>query len=213
MASKPQRIAPPAIIAEAASALYAQIAASPTIDDAERPLWENAVTKAFNQLIEGVRFERNEDDFIFPSRTRSGMAHHVNGVCDCEASAEQGQPCWHRAAKRLVLIMEQPKATPAPAACPASPAQRKYTMIDPHTGDIAIFYDGELVAFAESEAEAELMLEEFLAQRAAELLPPVPAPPLLPPAAARPAPRRNVLAAAPARSAQADVDDLFPAKR
>lgn len=122
MARKPQRIAPPAIIAQAAATLYAEIAATTAIADAERELFVNATTKAFNQLIDGVRFEREEDDtFVFPSRTRSGMAHRVNGTCDCEASAEQGQPCWHRAAKRLVLIIEAPPSAAAPPSAPATP--------------------------------------------------------------------------------------------
>jgi hypothetical protein len=121
MARKPTRIAPPAIIAQAAATLYAQIAASPAIPDAERELYINATTKAWNQLMDGVKFEREDDEFIFPSRTRAGMAHRVNGTCDCEASAEQGQPCWHRAAKKLVLIMEAP-TTPRPAAATPPPA-------------------------------------------------------------------------------------------
>ena len=116
MASKPQRIAQPAIIAQAASALYGQIAASAKITDAERHLWENAATKAFNQLMDGVRFTREGKDFIFPSRTRSGISHRVNGTCDCEASTEQGHPCWHRAAKRLVLLIEDATAPAAPVA-------------------------------------------------------------------------------------------------
>lgn len=118
MARKPQRIAPPAIIADAARALYGQVAASTGISDEDRTLYENAVTKAFAQLMEGVRFDREDDGtFVFPSRSRSGLAHRVNGTCDCEASAEQGQPCWHRAAKRLVLLIEDAtRAEPAPAA-------------------------------------------------------------------------------------------------
>ena len=122
MSSTPQRIAPPAIIAQATSVLYVQIAASAKITDAERHLWENAATKAFNQLMDGVRFTRDGTDFIFPSRTRNGMAHRTNGTCDCEASTEQGHPCWHRAAKRLVLLIEDATASTAPAAPAASAA-------------------------------------------------------------------------------------------
>lgn len=125
MARKPTRIAPPAIIADAASALYAQIAASPGVSEADRPLWENAVTKAFVQLMDGVRFDREEDGtFVFPSRSRAGLAHFVNGTCDCEATAEQGQPCWHRAAKRLVMIIEEgARPDPTAAAAPRAPVQ------------------------------------------------------------------------------------------
>ena len=122
MSSKPQRIAPPAIIAQATSVLYVQIAACSKVSDENRHLYENAVTKAFNQLMDGVRFTREGTDFIFPSRTRNGLSHRVNGTCDCEASSEQGHPCWHRAAKRLVLLIEDATASTAPAAPAASAA-------------------------------------------------------------------------------------------
>jgi hypothetical protein len=107
MATKPNRIAPASIIADAASALLAQIESLPRLDDKQRSLACNAVVKAFNQLYEGINIARDGDLFIFPSRTRSGMSHSVNGVCDCEAGAEKQQPCWHRAAKRLVLMVEE----------------------------------------------------------------------------------------------------------
>jgi hypothetical protein len=98
-------------------------------------LWNNAAVKAFNQLYEGIRFDRDDDGtFIFPSRSRSGLAHHVNGTCDCEAYADHSppEPCWHRPAKAMVLGAEQdtfavpvppPAPDPKPYHCPhcASP--------------------------------------------------------------------------------------------
>jgi len=228
MAHKPQRIAPPAIIADAASALYGQVDASSGINEEQRPLWVNAVTKAFNQLVEGVRFERQHDGtFVFPSRTRSGVAHRVNGVCDCEATAEQGQPCWHRAAKRLVLLVEkqqsdvasradQPLHDPDLVEHAAIPATGKYMMIDPDSGDIALFYDGELVGFAENDAVAKQLLQEYLDQKRVQQAeaaapPPAPLPPALP-AHAGPGRSRLVGRNAPARSAQEEIDELFEPK-
>lgn len=207
MARKPLRIAPPAIIADAAATRYAQITADPTIPEAERELHVNAVTKAFNQLMDGVRFEREDDGtFVFPSRTRSGVSHRVNGACDCEAAAEQGQPCWHREAKCLVLIIEEgqvpapaPIPTPGPHLPPEAlavlPPPDRHLAIDPHSGDVILFCDGELVGVGEDEFEVELLYQEYLEQRALAVLPPIPAAPLLPPPA--PAPVR-LAAPAPA---------------
>jgi hypothetical protein len=111
MTYKPKRVARPSIIADAASTLLAQVEISRRISDAERDRWTNAVAKAFAQLIDGVRFEQDGNNMIFPSRTRSGLSHRVNGICDCEA-AEGGMPCWHRAAKRMIeLIIEAEQAT------------------------------------------------------------------------------------------------------
>lgn len=107
MARKVQRIAPPSMIADAVACLLARIERNPKLNEEQRELKCNAVVKAFNQLYDGVRFTRNGDEFVFPSRTRSGLSHRVNGVCECEAAAEQGQPCWHCAAKYLILVVEE----------------------------------------------------------------------------------------------------------
>src|SRR6266540_1630462 len=102
----PKRVASPRIIADAVSAVCGWIEASDKIDARTRELWYNAIAKAYAQLMNGVRIDRDGADFIFPSRTRTGLAHRVNGRCDCEACAEQHEPCWHRAAKWIVLLIE-----------------------------------------------------------------------------------------------------------
>jgi hypothetical protein len=128
MAYRPHRIASPDAVFAAAADLCRAISASARItDDAERDRWYNATTKAVTQLMDGVRIERQGDDFIFPSRSRGGLAHRVNGTCDCEAAVEQRKPCWHRAAKKLVLVIEasehaaldpEPEPDPQPYHCP-----------------------------------------------------------------------------------------------
>jgi hypothetical protein len=91
------------------------------MSEARRELWNNATVKAFNQLYEGIRVEREDDGtMIFPSRSRGGLSHYVNGTCSCEAAVEQQAPCWHRPAKAMVLGVEQASFTTA-APPPAAP--------------------------------------------------------------------------------------------
>lgn len=104
MTYKPKRIAAPRLIFDAASVLASHVEANARIDDADRDRWYNAITKATGQLMDGVRYEIADDDLIFPSRSRSGISHRVNGTCDCEAG-EKGDPCWHRAAKRIIALI------------------------------------------------------------------------------------------------------------
>lgn len=97
-----------------------------TMTDERRELWNNAAVKAFNQLYEGIRFDREDDGtFIFPSRSRGGLAHHVNGTCDCEACVEQRAPCWHRPAKAMAIAVEQATFTTA-APPPPAPEPKLY---------------------------------------------------------------------------------------
>jgi hypothetical protein len=57
---------------------------------------------------------------LIPSQSERGTTHLVNGQCDCTA-AQHGNPCAHRAAKRLLAICHEQQATrlkhptPAPA--------------------------------------------------------------------------------------------------
>jgi SWIM zinc finger len=128
MTYRPKRIAAPRLIFDAASALVGQVEASGRIDDDDRDRWYNAITKAAGQLMDGTRFEQDGDDLLFPSRTRSGIAHRVNGTCTCEAG-EKGDPCWHRAAKRMIaLIVDVERTTlidlpDVPPSCPRCGAE------------------------------------------------------------------------------------------
>lgn len=122
------RIAQPHQIYSVASVISSSIEQCTRIADAERDRWFNALAKASAQLLEGVRFEQDDTGFVFPSRTRTGIAHHVNGNCDCEA-AEDGQPCWHRAAaKMLQLLLDANQGSDckpeAPRHKPRSQSQR-----------------------------------------------------------------------------------------
>lgn len=113
------RIASPLMIAQQLTTVLATIEHA-DMTDARRELWNNAAVKAFNQLYDGIRIDREDDGtFIFPSRSRGGLAHHVNGTCSCEAAVEQHAPCWHRPAKAMALGVEQATFT---SAAPPPPA-------------------------------------------------------------------------------------------
>jgi hypothetical protein len=61
--------------------------------------WEIAIVKAKAQLEVNpyIHFDGNVLLILSPS----GEIYSANGTCQCKAFS-QGQPCWHRAAARLV---------------------------------------------------------------------------------------------------------------
>lgn len=61
--------------------------------------WETAIVKAKGQLDSNpyIHFDGQSLLILSPS----GEIYTANGACQCKAFAE-GQPCWHRAAARLV---------------------------------------------------------------------------------------------------------------
>ena len=105
------KVAPPSIIAQAGAELLAQIEKRPGIDQHAAA---NAVGKAMEQLIAGVRHRREGAVFFFASRSREGRIEHRTDrdSCSCEAG-QKGIACWHRAARHLIitLIRQQNRAT------------------------------------------------------------------------------------------------------
>lgn len=71
--------------------------------------WRTALDKAYDLLLasDGIAIEFAESGDIalayIPSQTETGVTYAVNGKCTCKA-AESGNPCAHRAAKRLLSI-------------------------------------------------------------------------------------------------------------
>lgn len=124
------KVAPPAIIARAGATLLEQLAARPQADPEAA---ERAVGRAIERLIAGARYQRTGATITFRSWSRPGEElQHTAGPreCSCEAGAE-GRPCWHRAARCLIIRLEQEQARaeaeaaelagvlpPAPAYCP-----------------------------------------------------------------------------------------------
>ena len=61
--------------------------------------WQTAIAKAKQQLEANpyIHFDGNALLILSPS----GEIYSANGICQCKAY-RSGQPCWHRAAARLV---------------------------------------------------------------------------------------------------------------
>jgi hypothetical protein len=77
--------------------------------------WRRALDGAYAALLEldGCAVEYAADGSIaaahIPSATEPGVTYRVNGECQCRAH-EHSNPCWHRAAKRLLAIAQQIEA-------------------------------------------------------------------------------------------------------
>ena len=61
--------------------------------------WENAIVRAKQQLESNPYMHFDGDALLVLSE--SGEIYQANGACQCKAFAK-GQPCWHRAAARLI---------------------------------------------------------------------------------------------------------------
>ena len=61
--------------------------------------WETAIVKAKAQLEANPYMHFDGQSLLILSP--SGEIYSANGACQCKAYS-QGQPCWHRAAARLI---------------------------------------------------------------------------------------------------------------
>ncbi len=61
--------------------------------------WQTAIVKAKQQIEENPYLHFDGQALLILSP--SGEIYSANGTCQCKAYAN-GQPCWHRAAARLV---------------------------------------------------------------------------------------------------------------
>jgi hypothetical protein len=61
--------------------------------------WQVAITKAGAEIEENPYMHIDGDALLILSP--SGEIYSANGACQCKAFGH-GQPCWHRAAARLV---------------------------------------------------------------------------------------------------------------
>ncbi len=83
-----------------------------TTDAQTRRRWVNAIAKATAEIEQNgvfMTWMENDKSLLIWSQ-KSNNIYTANGVCQCRAF-EQGSPCFHRAAARLVrLYMEMENA-------------------------------------------------------------------------------------------------------
>lgn len=72
------------------------------IEAAEHRAWINAINRAALNL-EACWWSFDGDDLLIESATDSSLRYTVDAHgCECKAS-KKGSPCWHRAARRLLV--------------------------------------------------------------------------------------------------------------
>lgn len=82
-----------------------QVADQALIDAAAHPRWIAAIGRALVELDTNPWLERGDLHGLIIG-SPSGKCYTSNGVCQCLAY-EHRQPCWHRAAARLVRLCDE----------------------------------------------------------------------------------------------------------
>jgi len=88
-----------------------------TVADAQtKKRWINAIAKATVEIEENGVFMTWMDDSqsLLIWSQKSNQIYSANGVCSCRAF-EQGSPCFHRAAARLVRLYMETENAPVQA--------------------------------------------------------------------------------------------------
>ena len=70
--------------------------------------WQNAILRALLEIEtagEFMHFDAQTNALVIWSQ-KSSEIYEANGVCQCKAYAG-GQPCWHRAAAKLVRLCRE----------------------------------------------------------------------------------------------------------
>ncbi len=87
-----------------------------TVTDAQtKKRWIRAIAKAAVEIEQNGVFMtwQEEDHSLLIWSQKSNQIYSANGVCQCRAF-EQGSPCFHRAAARLIRIYMEPETVAAP---------------------------------------------------------------------------------------------------
>jgi hypothetical protein len=87
-----------------------------TVTDVQtKKRWINAIAKAAVEIEQNGVFMtwQEEDHSLIIWSQKSNNIYTANGVCQCRAF-EQGAPCFHRAAARLVRLYMEPETVVAP---------------------------------------------------------------------------------------------------
>jgi hypothetical protein len=94
------------------------------------PRWRRALERGYELLRASgpivVQYGPMGDiaQALIPSQTEAGVMYLVNGQCDCTA-AQHGNPCAHRAAKRLLAICHEQQAARLKHSAPAPALTRE----------------------------------------------------------------------------------------
>jgi hypothetical protein len=75
-------------------------------DAADHPRWLAAINRAVVECLSNPYMERQADHPGLLIASPSGTVYSANGTCGCMAFS-YGQPCWHRAAARLVRLHDE----------------------------------------------------------------------------------------------------------
>ncbi len=88
-----------------------------TVTDAQtKKRWINAIAKAVAEIEQNGVFMtwQEKDNSLLIWSQKSNNIYTANGVCQCRAF-EQGSPCFHRAAARLVSLYIETENAPVEA--------------------------------------------------------------------------------------------------
>ena len=87
-------------------ATLSQVVDKAMSDASAHPRWLTAINRACVEVLSNPWIERHADHPGLIIGSESGNCYSANGVCQCQAF-EHGQPCWHRAAARLVRLHDE----------------------------------------------------------------------------------------------------------
>ena len=95
-------------------AILTIVIAQATAAAAAHPRWIAAIARAVRELQANPYIERDDHGLLIGSS--SGQVYSANGVCQCTAYSF-GQPCWHRAAARLIRLHDERLASAGQVVC------------------------------------------------------------------------------------------------
>jgi SWIM zinc finger len=75
-------------------------------DAADHPRWIAAINRAVVELLSNPYMHREDHGGLLIASSSSDRIYSANGSCQCQAF-QHGQPCWHRAAARLVRLHDE----------------------------------------------------------------------------------------------------------
>jgi hypothetical protein len=99
------------------SSTLAAVVDQALMDAAAHPRWAVAIGRAVVELVSNPYMERGDHGLIIG--LTSGKCYAANGTCQCTAF-EFKNPCWHRAAARLVRLHDEQLSLASAAATAAN---------------------------------------------------------------------------------------------